>query len=103
MTTATAPPVAYGSSSSAKPRDEKQLTKSGHADSDIFAFLSSRLLTDNNDLEWLSSSRAKSWECFEAVIDDNPDVMTLQFGLNLASNQQQGQFRPNPLAFLVEK
>ena len=45
----------------------------------------------------------RSWECFETILDDNPDVMTMEFELNFTSNRQQKLFLRSPTAFLVKK
>ena len=103
----TGPPVPTAPAeepSSIVPPDEKR-RKTDHDDSDLFN-ASSRQLPNYSDVNWLDNmvvEEDQSWECFETILDDNPDVMTMEFELNFTSNRQQKMFLRNPTAFLVKK
>ncbi|CAK8995009.1 Uncharacterized protein SCF082_LOCUS4179, partial [Durusdinium trenchii] len=86
----TGPPVPTAPAeepSSIVPPDEKR-RKTDHDDSDLFN-ASSRQLPNYSDVNWLNNmvvEEDQSWECFETILDDNPDVMTMEFELNFTSN-----------------
>ena len=100
----TGPPVPAEEPSSIAPPDEKR-RKTDHDDSDLLN-VSPRQLINHSDAKWLNNlvvEENQSWECFETILGDNPDVMTMEFELNFTSKWQQKLFLRNPTAFLVEK
>ena len=59
-----------------------------------------------HDMLWLHQAIAaenQQWNSFQAVLDSNLEVLTMEFDLDFISNRNRKNFLHNPAAFLVKK